>query len=159
MKTLPKRHGRAVVELHDDRVVKTFADASYAEREWRWYARFPWATPRMVSRDGATVIVERLPLASELPDWRPVDQMKALLERLHASHVHHRDVHAKNVVRMPDGSPRLIDWETALIQRADYSYDIHGPDLSGVDKPAEHEGYSPQWWDAGTKFSLGRWWK
>lgn len=159
MRTLRKRHDRAVVELHDDRVIKTFATDKAAEREWRWYAQFPWATPKMVSRNGSTVVLQRLPLASELPEWRPVDQMRTLLERLHRSHVHHRDVHALNVVRMPDGTPRLIDWETAFVQRCDYSYDLHGPELSGIPKPVEHDGYSAQWWGAGTKYSLGRWWK
>lgn len=158
-RTLPQRHDRAVVTLHDDVVVKTFSDVAAADRECTWYSEFGWATPWMVDRDGATVVIERLPLAVELPDWRPVAEMRALLERLHRCNVHHRDVHAKNVVRMPDGSPRLIDWETALIQSCGWSYDLHGPDRSGIPKPEIHARFRAQWWGGDTPFSLGRFWQ
>lgn len=157
--TLPQRHGRSTITVHGDVVVKEHADIEAARREAWWYDQFPWACPRLLGHSGATLVIERHPVAAEEPEWRPVAAMRALLERLHLCGVHHRDVHAKNVVRMPDDSPRLIDWETATMAWTERSYDLAGPEASGIDKPVEHEGYSEQWWGGPTRWSLGRFWE
>lgn len=157
---LPQRHDRATVTIDTTRgeVVKRFTDPMRCAREVMFYTAVPWACPTMISHTDDTLTVELLPTAVELADWKPVAATRTLLERLHANHVHHRDVHAKNLVRAADGSPRLIDWETATIRQTTMSYDLHGPDASGIEKPEEHDGYQAQWWDSGaTGFALGRW--
>lgn len=158
VKVLPKRHGRTVVEIHDEWVVKRFTGRRAKDRERFFYMLLPDCCPRLLDHDDMSLTIERLPVATELPEWKPVAQTRALIERIFAAGVHHRDVHAKNLVRGRDGSPLLIDWETACIQRADRSYDLVGPDASGVPTPVEHDGYQAQWWDSGaTRFALGRW--
>lgn len=152
---------RARLEFYDNAVVKIPDDPAAVEAEARWYRLVPWATPELLHVDNERLVVARYPTSAELGpvDWRPVTALRALLERLWHDHgIHHRDVHAKNIVRMPDGTPRLIDWETAVVDRsARDSYDLIGP-TCGVPKPDVHEGFSDQWWGARTRFSVARWW-
>lgn len=156
--TLPERHGRARVTLFDDRVVKQFSTVERFLREKSFYELVPWACPTLLDadRDRLALTVERLPVAVDLPDWRPIDELKVLLAYLFYCGVHHRDVHVKNIVS-DGGAPKLIDWETAIVdQSAVASYDLVGPELSGVPKPVELEGYQTQFWGGNTRFSIAR---
>lgn len=161
LEVLPERHGRAVTILGDGWVAKTFRDRDRFELECSFHGLVPWAMPRVLdtSTVACTVVTERLPVAVDLPDWRPVAELRALLERLERAGVHHRDVHTKNIVRGADGGPLLIDWETATIAPGKPSYDLHGPDRSGIAVPSEHDGYTPQWWGATTRWSIRRAWE
>jgi Ser/Thr protein kinase RdoA (MazF antagonist) len=148
---------RSSVLLGRGHVTKVFATEHAADREAEWYARFPWACPRLLSRDGATLVTERLPLAPRYRDRRNARALKELLEELHKAGVHHRDVHLGNVVLGPKG-PLLIDWETAIEQPAPVSYDLYGPEASGVPLPEIHSGLTPQWWGSGHRLSIGKRW-
>ena len=147
--------------MHDDVVLKRHRDETRYLLERLMYRRMSDTTPKLIHCDdeALTLIIERLPLAPDLPDWKPAAQLRALLERLEVRGVHHRDVHTKNIVRARDGSPLLIDWETAVFAPGCPSYDLYGPEVSTISKPVEHEGYSAQWWDAGTRWSIGRAWE
>lgn len=159
--TLPQRHGRSTVTLHDHFVVKQHHDRARFVLELDCYRTFRDSAPKLFKwdRETLTLTIERLPLACDLPEWKPVAQLRALLERLEARGVHHRDVHTKNIVRAADGSPLLIDWETAIVAHGCPSYDLFGPEVSGISKPVEHTDYAAQWWDAGTRWSIGRAWE
>lgn len=161
LRVLPERHGRALTMLGDGWVAKTFRDRERFTRELGFYRLVPHAAPAVldVVESTATIVTQRLPVAHGLPGWRPVAELRALLEDLAARGVHHRDVHTKNVVRHPDGHPLLVDWETATVRSGCPSYDLYGPDRSGIDPPVEHDGYTPQWWGASTRWSIGRAWE
>ena len=153
-----QRHDRSTVDLYDDHVVKRFTNRDAMNRELSIYQFIPWACPRLLDFDDMSIMIERRPLAVDHPEWRPVNAMRALIDRLFSMNIHHRDIHAKNIVMGHDGEPLLIDWETAITQQADESYDLVGPS-SGVPKPIEHDGYQAQWWGSGaTRFALDRWW-
>jgi tRNA A-37 threonylcarbamoyl transferase component Bud32 len=146
-----------VVRVGRERTTKRHRTEAAAEAEAEWYQRVPWAAPRLLDVDGATLVLETRPPALRLPGWRPVDELYALLLRLHAEGIHHRDVHVGNVVRGPDG-PQLIDWETATRQPSALSYDLYGPDASGVPVPGIHARHIPQWWGSQQRMSIkSRW--
>ena len=157
---LPQRHDRSTITIDRDVdvVVKRFRTFEAFEREVRAYRALPWACPPLLDLGWKRITLPNLTTAAEDPHWRPISETRNLLERIHSAGWHHRDVHAKNLVRMPDGSPRLIDWETSIRNPDAPSYDLRGPAGSGIPKPAEHAGYSAQWWGGATKFSLARWW-
>ena len=80
-----------------------------------------------------TIVTELLPVASEDENWRPVKETLNLTLRLHENNIHHRDVHAANLVRGSDGLPRFIDWETAIYFESEHSYDLVGGSFGGSD--------------------------
>jgi hypothetical protein len=59
------------------------------------------------------------------------------------------------------GQPRLIDWETALEQESGLSYDMYGPEESGIPVPLMHERLqiAPQWWGSRQDYAIGFEWK
>lgn len=128
---------RATVVVARDATTKTYFDPAAAAHEIAWYQALPeWAAPRLVDADPE---VGRLVIATHPPaddDYRPAEALAELLRALEVGHVHHRDVHPGNVVQGPDG-PLLIDWETAVLA-ARPSYDLHGPEVSGVPVPEIH---------------------
>lgn len=148
---------RATVRIRRAAATKVFVDPADAAREADFYRRFPWACPRLLDHDGAVLTIEALPTAPRLPQWRPVDALRDLLTELHAHGVHHRDVHLGNLVRGPHG-PLLIDWETAIDHPSALSYDLHGPQASGVPVPIIHAGMHPQWWASPQRMSIRSQW-
>jgi streptomycin 6-kinase len=150
---------RAVVTVNRCHTVKRYPDPASAAAEAAWYQRLPWAGPRLIDLDGPALVLETRPTACQLPQWQPAAALRELLEALHAQGVHHRDVHVKNIVQGEDGAPLLIDWETALERAAELSYDLHGPEASGVPVPEIHEGLTPQWWGSQQKFSIRMRWR
>lgn len=150
---------RAAVEVGHSRTVKRYADPAAAAAEAAWYQRVPWAAPRLLAVDGSTLVLETRPTAYRLPQWQPVAALRDLLSALHAEGVHHRDVHVRNIVQGENGGPLLIDWETALLQHSALSYDLHGPEASGIPVPDIHAGITPQWWGSPQKCSIRMRWR
>ncbi|MFC4124920.1 phosphotransferase [Nocardia rhizosphaerae] len=152
---------RALITVDRSAVTKTYSDLAQARAEVDWYRRVPWATPELLDADldrGVLVIARHRSAADHRED-RPAGELAELLRRLEAAGVHHRDVHVGNVVLTGDG-PRLIDWETATSADAP-SYDLHGPEASGVPVPKIHTdlgtGYR-MWWGAAHRMSIrSRW--
>lgn len=153
------RRRRATIRVTADVTVKTHLTAAAAEAEAAWYRRVPWAAPRLLAVDGPALTVETLPTAAHSRGWRPVAELRHLLERLHGHGIHHRDVHVRNVVRGAGGVPLLIDWETAIHWPAARSYDLHGPASSGVPVPDIHAGLTPQWWGSAQPSSISQRWE
>lgn len=156
----PGAPDRAVVNVGPEWTVKRYRTEAEAAEEAQWYKRVPWAAPRLICRDGPDLILPTLPVAADFPAWRPVADLRALLVRLHAAGIHHRDVHTKNVVMGDMGHPLIIDWETAVAQEAALSYDMYGPAESGVSVPPMHErlGIAPQWWGSKQRYAIGFEW-
>jgi 2-polyprenyl-3-methyl-5-hydroxy-6-metoxy-1,4-benzoquinol methylase len=148
---------RARVVVRPDRTIKTYSDPALAAVEAGWYQRVPWACPRLLDFDGAELVIETC-RAGTTPGWRPADELRELLVALHAAGIHHRDVHVRNVVRR-SGRPLLIDWETAIHQPSDLSYDLWGPDRSGVPVPDLHRGLAPAWWGSPQHVSIKNQWE
>lgn len=150
---------RATVRVGLTRTTKRHRSAAAAAAEAAWYERVPWAAPRLLAVDGPVLVLETCtPQVRCGPAWRPVDQLRDLLLRLHTDGIHHRDVHVRNLVRAPDGRPLLIDWETAIHLPSDLSYDLHGPDASGVPAPEIHTNHTPQWWGSQQRMSIRSQW-
>jgi hypothetical protein len=151
---------RATVRVRPDRTIKRHRTAAAAAAEAAWYERVPWAAPRLLDVTGRILVVETCtPQVRCGPRWRPVAELHALLARLHAEGIHHRDVHVRNIVRGPDGGPLLIDWETAIHQPSAMSYDLYGPDASGVPVPEIHAQHIPQWWGSPQRYSIRSQWR
>ncbi|MCH9732853.1 MAG: aminoglycoside phosphotransferase family protein [Actinomycetia bacterium] len=130
------RKVRATLTIHPDHVEKRFHNPDNAAHEHDWYQRIPWACPRLLDRpDPATLILARHPPAG--PGYRPAQALADLLHELERLGIAHRDVHPGNIVAGPQG-PLLIDWETGLSTPGKPSYDIHGPEISGVPVPDIH---------------------
>lgn len=138
--------------------VKHHLNPRDAESEARWFREVPWATPHLLDVCGSLIVMQTLPTCWDLPSWQPVDELHDLIIRLHAHDVHHRDVHPGNIVRGMDGRPRLVDWETAIRQKADQPYDLAGRS-SGVPDPDRHlkAAYS-QWWESSSPCSIRNLW-
>lgn len=151
---------RAIVHVGPEWTVKRYRQRRDARAEVGWYERVPWAAPRPVYVEGADLIIPTLPVAANNPKWRPAQELVDLLNRLSEQGIHHRDVHTKNIVMGADGSPLLIDWETAGIYGTSVSYDLYGPEVSTVPMPRIHErlGVAAQWWGSGQPYSIGREW-
>lgn len=152
---------RATITVGDKTTTKTYHHPPDALAEIRWYQTVPWAAPKLLDADldrGRLVIASHL-IATSLPDYRPADALAELLQALAVEDIHHRDVHVGNVVAGPDG-PLLIDWETAAHAAAP-SYDLYGPDISGVPVPDIHavlpSGYC-MWWGRDHRMAIGRAW-
>jgi len=109
--------------------------------------------------DGATLTIETRHAGTAFPEWRPIEPLRELLSALHAEGIHHRDLHLKNVVKGPAGQPLLIDWETAIEYPAELSYDLHGPEASGVPIPEIHRRLIPAWWGSREKMSIKNQWE
>lgn len=149
---------RATVSIRDGCVVKTYRDPEGAQREADWYRRLPWAAPQLLDHQPGVLVIEYRPTAQACPTWRPVAELETLLEKIHAEGVHHRDVHVQNVVCGEDDQPLLIDWETAIWHPSPLSYDLHGPEASGVAIPDIHAGLTPQWLGSAQTMSITRRW-
>lgn len=149
---------RALVRVGPVHTTKQYATAAEAEAEAAWYQLVPWAAPRLIDLDGPTLTIQTHPVATSIPHWRPAQALFELLTRLHAEGIHHRDVHVRNIVKGPHG-PLLIDWETALHQPSPVSYDLYGPDASGIPAPPIHDGYTPQWWGSTQRMSISNRWE
>lgn len=147
MKPNPSHRGqpRSWIDVRQDVTVKRHRTVEAAKAEAAWFAWLPWACPELLDVDGPTLTMRTLPVASDLDGWKPAAELAELLCAIHREGVHHRDVHVGNVVQDPSG-PLLIDWECAIWMPSDLSYDLHGPEASGVPKPAIHAGLQPCWW-------------
>jgi hypothetical protein len=150
---------RAVVEVRPDVTIKTYRDPIAAAEEANWYKIVPWAAPKLIDFDGLSLVIETCDRATDHLDWRPVAALRDLLTMLHDEAIHHRDLHLKNVVRGRDGRPLLIDWETAIIHPADLSYDLVGPEASGVPIPMIHRRFIPAWWGSRERMSIKNQWE
>ena len=150
---------RATVEVYADRTTKAYHDHSMAQSEADWYQRVPWACPELLDFDGFKLTIATAHTAEAFPEWRPVGALREILVELHRLGVHHRDVHVKNVVKGPRGTPLLIDWETALHFPSRLSYDLHGPDASGVQIPDIHRRLIPAWWNSIQRTSIMNQWE
>lgn len=148
---------RATITIGRIETVKTYHDPQQAAHEIAWYQALPWACPKLVDADpdrGRLVIVtHRTP-----PDYRDVNGLARLLRSLEGLSIHHRDVHPGNIVQGVDG-PLLIDWETALLADAP-SYDLYGPDISGVPVPDIHAALPNyvMWWGSPHRHSIRERW-
>lgn len=156
-------HGRiprSYVEVGPDVTVKRFVRPESAAHELSFYKLVPWACPELLDHDELTLTMRTYECAVDLPDWKPLGELRALLQRLHRVGVHHRDLHVKNVLRRPDGSPVLIDWECAVVMRTHLSYDLSGPGVSKVPVPDLHVrlNVTPAWWHSRERHSIfNRW--
>lgn len=155
------QRARTSIVLHPHVCIKTYNEAEWSRAEIDWYRTVPWACPPLLWADpqAGTLVTPTLPLAANVPDYQPVDKLLDLLRRLEREGVHHRDVHPANIVIDQDGSPRLIDWETAVFEDTPWSYDLHGPDVSGVDIPEIHLECGPQWVGSDDPFSIKNTWR
>lgn len=145
------------LSIEATRVVKRFLLGPVAARaEAEWARRFPDIACPVLDVDGDTIVMPRLEVIGEDPTWRPYDELRDVLGRLHAAGVHHRDVSVANIARDADGRVRLIDWESACEWESERSYDLVGPVFSGVPKPAEDS--FAMWWWAEHDYAPGRWW-
>lgn len=149
---------RARVSVLPNQTTKTYKVRSLAANEAAWYRRVPWATPRLLDFDGLTLTIETRHSGMAFPHWKPSDQLRELLSALHTEGIHHRDVHLRNVVKGRHGMPLLIDWETAVEHPAEYSYDLWGPDISGVPVPDIHARHIPAWWGSTDRTSIMNQW-
>lgn len=150
---------RATIDVRPDVTIKTYKAPDLAVIEAEWYITVPWAAPKLIDFYGSTLVIETCEPATELPDWRPVAALRDLLNMLHEDDLHHRDLHLKNVVRGRDGRPLLIDWETAVRQPSELSYDLAGPEASGVPIPMIHRRFIPAWWGSRERMSIKNQWE
>jgi len=136
---ITKTRSILVIDRGRGLVTKYYKDVDTAAREIRWYQDLDYAHPELIDADldKGVMVTRYYPPCIELPDYRPIGEIVNLLRRLEAEGIHHRDVHIENVVQAPDG-PLLIDWETAIRMPGHKSYDLHGPDSSGVPAPDIH---------------------
>lgn len=143
---------RSIVIVRGNTATKTYSDPDDCARELHWYTTVPWAAPDLVDHGPRHLVMAAHPIASGLSDYRPVDELRDLLERLERRGISHRDVHTGNVVATDDG-PRLIDWETAIDIPG---YDLGGP-ASDIPVPAIHDGEA-MWWNADHPQAIGTAW-
>lgn len=141
-------------------VRKTFTDESKvlarrrAQHEISFYLAAPWACPKLLDHGHNWLEMERLRPASRVRGWEPDYRLWSLLERLGREGIHHRDSHGANIVLEVDGYPRLIDWDAAIRWPSPLglSYDLYGPEVSGVPRPPQHWTRSvPVWWSEAQK--------
>ena len=157
---------RATILIYDDRVEKHFNSPKHAAAERYWYTEVPWACPNLLDHSRTHIVIQRGTPALELPQHKPLKEIRNLLLRLEKHNIHHRDVWPGNIIHTPDGL-KLIDWETATQHTAPHSYDLHGPTLSGIPIPDIHKkvGRTPNspngyvmWWGSKHPKSLCNMW-
>lgn len=158
-----RTHGRtprSFVEVRPDVTIKRFVTREGAAHELFFYQAVPWACPELLDHDDLSLTMRTYECAYNLPDWKPVRELRELLQRLHARGIHHRDLHVKNVLRAPDGSPVLIDWECAVFMETALSYDLSGPGVSRVPVPDLHVrlNVTPAWWHSPERHSISNQW-
>jgi len=150
---------RNTITMFDDYVAKQFTFEEHYRAELSAYTGLPWATPNLIGYDDTTLTIytQKLATAEQLTWWRPQNSLRKLLTRLHEAGVNHRDVHVGNVLCDPHRGPVLIDWEHHTRNVGLVSYDLYGPDKSGVPQPEGQRG-GPMWWDAKHKRAIAvRW--
>lgn len=150
------QRSRTTIVLHPDVTIKTYNQPDWAATEISFYDSVPWACPPRLwcDPDTGTLITATLPLAANNPDYRPIDDLLALILRLEAAGISHRDIHPANIVIGHNNKPLLIDWECAIEQPG---YDRHGPD-SGVPIPDIHHECGPQWLHSDDPSSIKHTW-
>lgn len=82
------------------------------------------------------------------------DRIIRLLKSLADLGIHHRDASGLNVTIDGDGEVWLIDFEWA-IEQGGCSYDLFGPEVSGVPVPTGHQAAGFTVWWHGTVRPLG----
>lgn len=154
------RKRRATLTIGTRTVTKHHHNPEHTKIELDWYRRVPWACPELLDHGPGFITIARHTAAHHDPAYRPVEQLAELLTHLESLGIHHRDVHAANVVAGP-GGPLLIDWECAVTQTA-RSYDLYGPEISGVPVPDIHlkvrSGYV-MWWGSPHPMSIRNRWE
>lgn len=153
------RTPRSFIEVGPEVTIKRFVTPEGAAHELGFYRLVPWACPELLAHDEYSITLRTHEVAFDLPDWKPWRELRALLQRLHAAGVHHRDLHVKNVLRGPEG-PVLIDWECAVVMETDLSYDLSGPGVSKVPVPELHRrlNVTPAWWYSSERHSICNKW-
>lgn len=160
------RKSRADLTIGAHTVTKRYRDPRDAHTEIAWYQRAPDACPELIDADtdAGLLVIARHPPAHEFPNYQPAAELAALLRSLEARGIHHRDIHPGNIVAGPSG-PLLIDWETAIHANTP-SYDLYGPDASGIPAPEIHRvirsknspnGYV-MWWSSPHPMSIRNRW-
>ena len=151
---------RATCVINGNTCVKQYANPTDAHNEIGWYQRIGGLyAPKLIDADPSRgqLVIAAHPVAQA--NYQPAQQLRELLEAMERDHIHHRDVHPGNIVAAPQG-PLLIDWETAIEADAP-SYDLHGPEKSGVPIPAIHaalnNGYM-MWWGSSHRMSIANVW-
>lgn len=147
---------RATLIIGPETVTKQFRNPTDADTEISWYQQLPpGIAPQILHAEDDVLVITKHPPAK--PERGPLIQ---LLQRLQSLGIHHRDVHPGNIVQGPDG-PLLIDWETAIHATAP-SYDLHGPEVSGIPIPAIHQalgtGYC-MWLHSSHRLSIRNQWR
>lgn len=154
---------RAAVTVTDSVAIKRYRNPADAYAEIDWYqnvgGRF---APRIIDADPerGLLVIEAHPVAHSMSGYRPVDALAELLHIMEAEGLHHRDVHPGNIVASPTG-PLLIDWETAIAADAP-SYDLYGPEISGVTVPVIHAALPSNytmWWGSTHRMSIANVWR
>ena len=135
-------------------VIKRFRSSEECEREARWYRMLPEFCPELLAQEGPDLVTRRHPTAWETPEWRDPMALFDLILAVNSHGVQHRDVHLRNIV-LVDGSPRLIDWYTAVQAPCPVSYDLYG-EAAGLEKPAGHVDY--QCWTTPNRWSVREAW-
>lgn len=158
---------RAGLTLGRGVITKQYRDPADATAEIHWYQHLAGhrICPRLIDAnpDTGTLVLATHPPAGR--DYRPVRQLADLLYELESLGIAHRDVHPGNILAGPRG-PLLIDWETAIHAPGAPSYDLHGPDASGVAVPSIHQALrsrnSPHgyimWWASDHRRSIRNQW-
>lgn len=139
MKQLQKTRSTITIDRHKRTVTKRYKNLETARTEIRWYQTLDYGHPQLLDADpDAGIMITRYHApCTELPNYRPIRGLIRLLKQLQTDGIHHRDVHIENIVQAPQG-PLLIDWETGIHQPGHRSYDLYGPDESGVPAPDIH---------------------
>lgn len=158
---------RASITFGRGIVTKQYRDPADAVAEISWYQQLAGQRicPRLIDAHpdtGTLILAQHTPAGL---DYQPVRQLADLLFELEALGVAHRDVHPGNILAGPRG-PLLIDWETAVTTPGVPSYDLYGPDASGVDVPSIHQAIrsrnSPHgycmWWASPHRWSIRNQW-
>lgn len=136
-----------------DAIVKTYRVREQMSPEYDWYMEVSGTfAPRLLDADlrrGQLVIERGLPVIRPRPE-----ELYEMLCEMAERGIYHRDVHPGNLVTV-GGMLKLIDWETAIRDyRGVPSYDLWGPQLSGIEVPVIHSelrskrspnGYSMFW--------------
>jgi hypothetical protein len=135
-------------------VVKRFVSADACEVEARWYRKLPDLCPELIAQEGPDLVTRRHPTAWDTPAWRDPMALFDLILAVNSHGVQHRDVHLRNIV-LVDGSPRLIDWFTAIEAPVPVSYDLYGS-ASLLPRPEGHVDY--QCWTTPNKWSIREAW-